>query len=93
MPAYHNPQVAVPKINLNGTNAEELFQDTQDAARLVNEAREAVRKIAPHGRDYIGQPDQFYKARSEWSARLSALDHIIAELELISFGIHQQMDA
>lgn len=88
----HNPQVAVPTLNINGTDGNDLLSDNRAAAKAINDAFALLLKTAPHGRDYQGRQDEFHKARAEHSARLSALTHIIAELDMIAFSIRHQLD-
>lgn len=85
---HHLPiQPAVPTINLNGTEGQSLFNANRTVRTAVHEAEQAMHQIAPHARDYIGQPEEFSKARDEYYARLSALRQIMVELDAIAIAI------
>ncbi len=90
---HHLPvQPAVPTINLNGTEGQSLFNANRTVCTAVYEAEQAMHQIAPHGRDYIGQPEEFAKARDEYYARLSALRQIMVELDAIAISINRQIN-
>lgn len=66
-------QLMRPKTTISGTGIEGLVYQrvaTMDALRL---AIEAMRYMAPNGRDYIGYPEQFATDRALHYARISTL--------------------
>ncbi len=46
-----------PTVHLNGTGAEDLLRQYQDAYHAVERALEVVARSCPHGRDYYVQAD------------------------------------
>lgn len=86
------PQVAVPELRIDGTSGRALLDDNRKAAYAIHKARDALMLTAPHGRDYQHNVAHYHKARAEHSARLSALTHILAELDLIAFAINNQLN-
>lgn len=90
---HHLPiQPSVPTLNLNGTDGQSLFEANRAACTAVYEAEQIMHQTAPHGRDYIGHPEEFTKARDEYYARLSALRQIMVELDAIAISISRQID-
>lgn len=69
-----------PSVNLNGTSRKELIEQRLDAANAVRLAMEAVQKMCPHGRDYIGDPVNFDHDRGVHWRRLEKLKEIYEDL-------------
>jgi hypothetical protein len=84
------PQPAAPTISLNGTEAQFLFDANRAVVDHLYDAKQAMRNITPHGRDYIGHPEEFERARHEHKQRLLDLERIILELDLIALTIQRQ---
>jgi transposase len=69
--------MALPTVHLNGTSREELVSLRLDVVEAIREAVVALRKAAPHGRDYYVQgPDAYATARLIWEGRLAELEGI-----------------
>lgn len=46
-----------PKLNINGTSASDLIDPRQQAWTLIDEVVEQLQRVAPNGRDYLGDLD------------------------------------
>ena len=86
------PQPAYPRINLNGSALDDLFESNRKAVSALNEALDHLRRCAPHGRDYIGYPEEFERARTEHWQRLKTLQDMMYELDILAYCIHRQRD-
>jgi predicted HAD superfamily phosphohydrolase len=71
----------VPILHLNGTSKQELVQLRCQAYRALDKAIEALKNMAPHGRDYYPVPGLLTKAQEQHLRRLKALADVQAELE------------
>ena len=69
-----------PFVNLKGTSRKELIEQRLDAAVAVRKAMEAVQKMYPHGRDYIGDPARFDHDRGIHWRRLEKLNELYEDL-------------
>ncbi len=76
--------MALPTVHLNGTSREELVSQRLDVVDSIRQAVLALRKAAPHARDYPQPaPDSgvaFRAAREVWEARLDRLEAVAEEL-------------
>ena len=80
--------MALPTVHLNGTSREELVQLRLDVVKAIREAVVALRKAAPHGRDYYVQgPDAYKTARFIWEGRLAELEGIAERVRLEALEI------
>lgn len=72
----------LPTVHLNGTGRKELVSLRLDVVEKIREAVQALRKAAPHARDYYVQPgtDGYTVAREVWEARQKALEAVAEEL-------------
>jgi len=78
-------RVLLPAMHVNGTSQEELLRQVQEAASAVNGAIDALRRAAPHGRDYYTIPgyaenEAIGIATKEHRGRLAMLETVQAEL-------------
>lgn len=83
----------VPTIHLNGTSKKELLDGYRAAYSALGDAIEALRKTAPHGRDYYVQSDDaraLATAIDEHQARLAKLVLIRDEIEAIAVAVQEQ---
>lgn len=62
-----------PNINLNGSSADDLIRPRREAMDHLNDAIEALARVAPHGRDYPGDYDRCIADRETHFARLEAI--------------------
>lgn len=85
-------QPATPILNLNGSGAENLLKQNEEARQHLYNALLALHAMMPHGRDYIGHPERCETARREHMARIQALQTVMYELELIALNIHRQQE-
>jgi hypothetical protein len=85
--------LSIPCIHLNGTSADELCREIQEASHAIEIASVALSKMTVHGRDhYVKADKESYKfARAEHEARFAALAKIQAELAEIYNGIRDQV--
>ena len=85
-------KLTTPTIHLNGTSAEELFEQVCNVLSNLRDARAAMSLAAPHGRDYPG-PGGFIAANSEHTDRLLRLGAILREYEALAEYIADERDA
>ncbi len=70
-----------PTIHLNGTSAERLYNDLDEARRAARDLLRALEDCAPNARDYYPQgADAFSRARMEHQVRIEAVRQIQYEL-------------
>ena len=69
-----------PIINLNGSSADALIRPRMAAIDCLMDAIEALKQVAPHGRDYIGDPPRLDLDRDIHFHRIVALRDICEEL-------------
>jgi hypothetical protein len=78
----------IPTIHLNGTSREELIRQLRVASEALLEARRALERTAPHGRDYYPQgKGAIQQAQTEHYERLRRIDDVYEELMVIWRGI------
>ena len=81
-----NTKITLPKINLNGTSPQTLYDEYRWAAIFVRKTMQSITAATCHGRDFqCNHPDDFNQAqfeRAEILAKLDdALDHCMAWME------------
>lgn len=65
----------LPKINLNGTSAESLFDEYIDAQRAIRKALQMLQECTCHGRDFqCNPPGDYNQASFERADILAKLD-------------------
>ena len=62
-----------PIVNHNGTSRGDLVQQRLAASVALDAAIDAMRGMAPHGRDYPSGPDAFEHDRGIFRERIGAL--------------------
>jgi hypothetical protein len=75
--------LAVPQINLNGTDGAELIEEAQAAHEAVHRAVEMVGRMTVHGRDFqtcVGPNTVFSLACDQKRERLRKLLDVRSEL-------------
>lgn len=77
-----------PTLNINGTSALDLIDQRRHAMDALMDAIEALKQVAPNGRDYPGEYDRCADDRATHFDRLSAL-HTLRE-ELLDEALHIQ---
>lgn len=80
----------LPFVTLNGTSRDSLVEQNHDAAIAINKAIAVVRDAAPHGRDYIGHPEEFRAAQQLFVSMVAALNrveqHFTSRAEILVFN-------
>lgn len=77
----------------NGTAPDVLAYDIDRARSAVTRAIDAVRTIAPHGRDYVGRDDRLTFADLDaHRAMLRTLEQIEDELHLATMRISDMVE-
>lgn len=72
----------LPTIHLNGTGAESLFYEYNNAWRALKAARAALAETTCNARDFYPQGDGIWQdARFERAEALSNLDDVISFVE------------
>jgi transposase len=83
--------MSVPTVHLNGTSQEELVSLRLDVVEAIRDAVVALRKAAPHGRDYYVQgPDAYNTARLIWEGRLAELEGVAERIRAEALDIADQ---
>jgi len=77
-----------PIININGSSAFDLIDQRRNAMDALLEAIDALKHVAPNGRDYPGHYDRCIADRETHFDRLTAL-HALRE-ELLDEALHIQ---
>ncbi len=82
-----------PTINLNGSDPAYLVDQRRQAMDCLNDAIEALARVAPHGRDYPGDYDCCIADRETHFIRLEAIktlrEAIYAEAIAIQEGANK----
>jgi len=69
-----------PRLNINGSSADDLIEPRIAAMSALRDAIEALRRATPNGRDYPANNDDCIADRQEHYARLSQLNAIREEI-------------
>jgi hypothetical protein len=78
-----------PFVNNNGTARSELVSMRLDIMDTINATMANMQRIAPHGRDYQGAPeDQYQKDLAVYRARFALLDKLKNEIQEEALLIH-----
>lgn len=72
--------VVLPTVHLNGTSSKELCQLREDAYLAINAALDAMRQMAPNGRDYYPVPGSMERAQEQHRRRCLALQRVADEI-------------
>jgi hypothetical protein len=87
----------VPQVNLNGTDARSLVEQTMKVVRTLRAAAEDCRQAWPHGRDYpnslIDGENGVYKAQDAWRERVVAISRIADDFEQVAVAVSMQASA
>ncbi|QXV74148.1 hypothetical protein [Rhizobium phage RHEph12] len=75
-----------PIVNISGTSREALVEARVEALTALRAAYEAVRQLAPHGRDYPN--GGFADDRDLHHERCADLHNLIEEIEAEAFAIN-----
>lgn len=81
-----------PIININGTSRDEHIALRRTALDAIGAAIEALRPLAPNGRDYPGQPERLEADRSAHFDRLVDLRNLSDEIMREAIAIQRGAD-
>lgn len=76
-----------PMVHLGGTGKEQLAEQYQKSAAMLDEAVTAMCHASPHMRDYYRYPDAdaaFAKAKEEHQKRIDAVIGVVRELQALA---------
>jgi hypothetical protein len=82
-----------PILNINGSDAFDLLDQRRNAMDALLEAIDALKQVAPNGRDYPGHYDRCIADRDTHFDRLAALHALRNELLDEALHIQQQEQA
>ena len=81
-------EVVTPIVHLNGTGKGDLEQVRLDVYDALGAALDALRQMAPNGRDYYPEPGRMDRAVEQHERRMRMIsglqDEIVAELDAMS---------
>lgn len=80
-----------PTVNINGSSAEDLINPRLEAVSHLLDAIEALRKVKPHGRDYLNDTRRCLADRDEHVARIAALKILREQLFTEALNIKGQI--
>lgn len=81
----------VPTVHLNGTSGGVLLEQVTDVLAALRNARAAMVRAAPHGRDYCTQADNaLYLAQNAHVETLKTVDNLLHEYEALGEAIVNQ---
>ena len=81
-----------PIININGTSRDEHIALRRTAIAAIGAAIEALRPLAPNGRDYPGHPERLEADRSAHFDRMTALHALSRDITLEAVTILRGAD-
>lgn len=85
--------ITPPTVHLNGTSADELERQVEQAGSACYRLMRALSDAAPNGRDYYVQPDgAFMKACEQHASRVDRVRLVLDELLALSDAIAEQRD-
>lgn len=80
-----------PMVHLNGTSKEHLLEVRDNAWHALAKAYDAVKSIAPNGRDYYPYgAGEFERATESHMSRLGRIQEVIDELAAELVAISEQ---
>jgi hypothetical protein len=86
-----NEKIVVPMVHMNGTSKAELLEQQSDARQAIADAITALRKAAPHGRDYYPREgDAWSQAVLQHQNRVWKLQSVYDDLMQISLETNIQ---
>lgn len=81
-----------PKLNINGSSAEDLIAPRQRAWQLIDDLVEQLQRVTPNGRDYPGNAVACTADREEHYDRIDALRKLQHTLLHEALAIKDQED-
>ena len=79
-----------PKLNINGSSADDLIEPRREAMDHLMDAITALKQMAPNGRDYPGDKDACAADRQEYYDRLAMVRNLREDIFAEAFAIKQQ---
>jgi len=74
-------KIVLPIIHMNGSNRESLQMALDEVYGKLGDALDAMKEIAPNGRDYYPDPGRLALAIDQHQSRLKVITHLRNELE------------
>jgi hypothetical protein len=71
----------LPVVHLNGTSKQELLELREGAYQALTRAVEALRNMAPNGRDFYPVPGRMDLALAQHTRRMKVLTDLMKEIE------------
>ena len=79
-----------PTINLNGSDPTYLIDQRREAMDHLNDAIEALARVTPHGRDYLGDYDRCIADRETHFIRIEAIKALREAIYAEAIAIKEQ---
>jgi hypothetical protein len=80
-----------PTVHLNGTSKADLLAGYRKALDAFEVLIDAMKEIAPNGRDYYPQsPEAIYEAMEDHTYRFVQIRHIKSQIEAIAKKVSEQ---
>jgi hypothetical protein len=79
-----------PKLNINGSSADDLIEPRLKAVDHLMDAIEALSDAAPHGRDYPNSHTAFLADREAHYTRLATIRRLREDIFAEAIAIKQQ---
>jgi hypothetical protein len=70
-----------PIVHLNGTSLESLLEQREHVYCKLGDVFEALKQMAPNGRDYYAEPGRLDKAEEQHRRRMLAVQVLQDEIE------------
>ena len=83
-----------PKINLNGTSAETIYDELNEARVKLSQALKTLRLVTVHGRDFQTMPDPnatWLQAKTEHHEAINRVDDALDWVDAWMVAIQEQM--
>ena len=81
-----------PKLNINGSSAQDLIDPRQQAWKLIDDVVEQLQRVTPNGRDYPGNDVACTADREEHYDRIAMLRELQDILLHEALAIKDQED-
>lgn len=85
---------AKPTVHLNGTHPRDLLEGYLEARRFIEQAKDAIKKNCPNGRDYyvqkteVGKQNSLDVAINEHWQRINKLEEVADELMVLAVHVN-----
>ncbi len=79
-----------PKLNINGSSADDLIEPRREAIDHLMDAIEALKQAKPHLRDYPSDKNAFLDDSLEYYERIDIIKRLRKDIEAEALAIKQQ---